>query len=268
MRPARPVRSRSPLRGLLIFIIVLAVLAVAADRIGLLVAERQIASKVQSSQNLSNRPSVDIEGFPFLTQVLANHYPAVRLQAQDMAVGNSDRRVRLADLDARLRDLKTIDRFSAATAETASGTALLTYQELSRALGVDLGYAGGGRVQASSSVEALGQRVTGTASAEVGVLGGDKLTFSSIRVGAPQADIAVPEQLTARFSSIFAKKLSLRGLPFHLRIQSLVATADGVRISATPRPDAELAPSASPPAADAARPDRSSSSSCNAYSSA
>jgi hypothetical protein len=220
---------------LLIFLIVFAVLVVAADRVSLLVAERQIASKVQSSQDLSSRPSVDIEGFPFLTQVLANHYPAVRLKAQDMPVGTSDRTVRLADLDARLHDLRTIDRFSGATAETANGTALLTYQELSRALGVTLGYAGGGRVQASSSVEVLGQTLTGTASAEVGIAGGDALTFSSIRVGVPQAGIAVPEQLSDQFSSIFANKLSLRGLPFHLRIQQLSATAEGVRISATAR---------------------------------
>jgi hypothetical protein len=231
----RPGRSRSPLRGLLIFVIVLAVLVVAADRIGLVVAERQIASRVQSSQELSQQPSVDIEGFPFLTQVVANHYPAVRLKAQDMTVGSRERRVKLADLDARLRDLRTVDRFSAATAETASGTALLTYQELSRALGVELGYAGGGRVQASSSVEVLGQTVTGTASAEVGVMGGDELTFSSIRVGVRQAGIAVPEQLTEQLSSIFANKLSLRGLPFHLQIQQLVATDEGVRISATAR---------------------------------
>jgi hypothetical protein len=220
---------------LLIAVIVLAVLAVAADRIGLLVAERQIASRVQSSQDLNRRPSVDIEGFPFLTQVLANHYPTVKLVAQDLAVGTSDRRVRLADLNARLHDVRTIQNFSGATAQTADGTAVLTYQELSRALGVTVGYAGGGRVQASSSVEVLGRTITGTASAEVGVAGGDQLTFSSIRVGVPQAGISVPQQLTDQFSSIFADKLSLRGLPFHLRIERLVAAEDGVRIAATAR---------------------------------
>jgi hypothetical protein len=234
-RARLPRRRRSPWVGLLILVIVLAVLLVAADRIGLLVAERQIASRVQSSQDLNRRPSVDIEGFPFLTQVLANHYPTVDLAAQDFTVGTSDRRVRLADLDARLHDVRTVDNFSGATAETADGTAMLSYPELSRALGVTLGYAGGGRVQASSSVEVLGRTITGTASAAVGVAGGDELTFSSIRVGVPQAGISVPEQLTRQFSSIFESKLSLRGLPFHLRIQQLIATEDGVRIAATAR---------------------------------
>ena len=216
-------------------LIVLAVLAVTADRVGLLVAERLIASRVQSSQELERRPSVDIEGFPFLTQVLANDYPTVTLVAQDFAVGSSDRRVRLAELDARLHDVRTIDKFSMVTVRTAEGTAVLSYQELSRALGVTLGYAGGGRVQASSSVEVLGQTLTGTASAQVGVTGGDQLTFSSVRVGVPQGGISVPKQLTEQFSSIFATKLSLRGLPFHLRIQQLAATEDGVRIAATAR---------------------------------
>lgn len=215
--------------------VVLAVLLVAADRIGLLVAERQIGSKVQSSQGLSQRPTVAIQGFPFLTQVLANRYPTVRLAAQDVKVGGNDRQVQLAELNARLNDVRTIDSFTGATAETASGTALLTYQELSRALGITLSYSGGGRLQASSSVEVLGQSVTGTASAAVGVAGGDELTFSAIRVGVPQAGVAVPQQLTDQFSSMFAKKLSLRGLPFHLQIQSLAATADGVRIAATAR---------------------------------
>ena len=228
-------RRRSPLRGLLVLVVVLAVLVVAADRVGLLVAERQIASRVQSSQDLNARPDVDIEGFPFLTQVLANDFPTVKLAAQDFVVGSSDRRLRLADLDARLHDVRAVDNFSGATAQTADGTAMLTYPELSRALGVTVGYAGGGRVQTSSSVEVLGKSVTGTASAEVGVAGGDELTFSSVRVGVPQAGVSVPEQLTDQLSSIFKSKLSLRGLPFHLRIQQLVATEDGVRIAATAR---------------------------------
>ena len=130
---------------------------------------------------------------------------------------------------------KTIDKFSGASVQTADGTAVLSYAELSRALGVKLGYAGGGRVQASKTVQALGQSVTGTASADVGVAGGDELTFSSVRVGLSQGGVTVPKEVTDQFASLFENKLSLRGLPFHLRIQSLVADEDGVHIAATAR---------------------------------
>ena len=235
VRAAPRSRPRRSPWSVLLVLVVLAVLVVVADRVALVVAERQIASRVQSSQNLNSRPSVDIAGFPFLTQVVANHYPTVRLTARGLTVGTGDRTVRLADLDARLHDVRTVDTFSSATAETADGTAMLSYPELSRALGVTLGYAGAGRVQARSSVEVLGKTVTGTASAEVGVAGGDELAFSSVRIGVAQAGISVPEELTKQFSSIFEHNLSLRGLPFHLRIQQLLATEDGLRIAATAR---------------------------------
>lgn len=233
--PVRARRRRSPLVTLLVVLVVLAVLAVVADRVGRVVAEQQIGKKVQSSQDLDRRPTVDIKGFPFLTQVVANRYPTVHLTAQNLMVGSADRQVRLADLDARLHDVRTIDKFSGASVQTADGTAVLSYAELSRALGVNLGYAGGGRVQASKTVQALGQNITGTASAAVGVAGGDELTFSSVRVGLSQGGVAVPKEVTDQFASLFEDKLSLRGLPFHLRIQSLVAGEDGVHIAATAR---------------------------------
>ena len=63
-------------------------LLVAADRIGRVVAENKVAAKVQSSQHLANRPAVHIEGFPFLTQVIANHYRAVKLDSDHLTVGS------------------------------------------------------------------------------------------------------------------------------------------------------------------------------------
>jgi len=233
--PVRARRRRSPLGILLVLLVVLAVLVVVADRVGQQVAERQIAKRVQSSQGLDRKPAVDIEGFPFLTQVASNHYPAVHVVAQNLTVGNSDRQVRLADLDARLHGVKAIDNYSGVSVETADGTAVLSYAELSRALGVSLSYAGGGRLQGTKSVTVLGQTVTGTASATVSVAGGDELTFSSVRVGVPQAGVTVPKEVTDQLSSLFENKLSLRGLPFHLRIQRLVADEDGVHIAATAR---------------------------------
>src|SRR5690348_14973565 len=99
-------RRRSPRRGLLILLAVVVLLLVAADRIGLLMAERTVASKVQSSQHLANRPAVHIEGFPFLTQVIANRYRAVKLDSDHLTVGAQDKRVALDSLDARLTGVR------------------------------------------------------------------------------------------------------------------------------------------------------------------
>ncbi len=65
-------------------IAVIVVVLVALDRIGLLIADHQIASRVQKSQGLSSSPSVSIKGFPFLTQVLSGHYGEVDVTVHDV----------------------------------------------------------------------------------------------------------------------------------------------------------------------------------------
>src|ERR1700731_1002361 len=63
---SRPRRRRRRGRGLIITLIVLIGLLVAADFGGKAFAENAIASKFDSS-GLGVKPSVNIEGFPFLT---------------------------------------------------------------------------------------------------------------------------------------------------------------------------------------------------------
>lgn len=53
---------------------VIVVLLLALDRIGVLIADQQIAKRVKTAQDLPSSPSVSIKGFPFLTQVLSGHY--------------------------------------------------------------------------------------------------------------------------------------------------------------------------------------------------
>jgi hypothetical protein len=226
-------RRRHPGRGLLITLIVLVLLVIAADRIGLLVAERVVASKVQSSQDLNRRPAVHIEGFPFLTQVVANHYQAVRLDSDQLTVGDQTKRVTLAALDARLTGVRATNHFSGVTADRVTATAKIGYSELSRLLGVPISYQPGGRVQAQRSVTVLGQTITGTVSARVTVPGGDTLGFSDVRVGVANTGIELPQAAVNELSAVFAQQLSLTGLPFRLRVDRLDAASQGVTVTAT-----------------------------------
>ena len=56
-------RRRHRGRGWLIALVVLAALLVAADRVAAAVTESRLAAKIQSSQNLSQKPAVSIDGF-------------------------------------------------------------------------------------------------------------------------------------------------------------------------------------------------------------
>lgn len=216
--------------------VVLAVLLVVADRVALLVADRAIASKVQSTQNLSRRPGVHIEGFPFLTQVIGNKYRAVRLNASDVTVGDSNRKVTMKTVNARATGIATTRNFSQATAHTVSGTATITYAELSHVVGVPLRYDGtgadgAGRVATTKTLSALGLSVTGSVSAEVNVLGGDRLQFSQVRVTLADTGVSLPQSTTDQFLSVFGNQLSLSGLPFGLRIDRIIATKAGVEVT-------------------------------------
>lgn len=226
------VRRRHGGRGLLVTLLVLLILLVAADRIGALVAERAVASKVQSSQHLDHRPGVHIEGFPFLTQVIANHYRAIRLDADQLTVGAQDKRVTLDSLDARLTGIRATGNFSGVTAEQVTATAKVGYAELSRLLGAPISYQQGGRLQTRQSVTVLGQTITGTVSAVVTVPGGDQLGFSDVRVGVADAAVGLPESAVDQLTSVFSQQLSLTGLPFGLRIRQLDPSSSGVRLTA------------------------------------
>ncbi len=224
-------------RGLLIFGVVVVVLLVAADRIALAVAERKVASKVQSAQNLASRPAVHITGFPFLTQVIANRYRTVRLSARGVKVGAGTNRIAISTLTAQLHGVRATGNYSGVTAETVQGTAELSYPELSRVVGAQLGFGGSGsdgtgRVQATRSVSALGQTISATVSAQVGITDGQLLTFSAVRVEVANG-VGVPQAVADQLSSIFKNQLSLAGLPFGLRIQRVVAGPAGVAVSAT-----------------------------------
>jgi hypothetical protein len=72
-------------KGPIIAVVIFVVLLIAADRISLIVAESQIADRVQKSQDLASRPNVSIKGFPFLTQVLFGRYHEVDVSVRGFA---------------------------------------------------------------------------------------------------------------------------------------------------------------------------------------
>jgi len=82
---SRPRRRRRRGRGLVITLIVLIGLLIAADFGAKAFAESAIASKIDSS-GLGTKPSVSIEGFPFLTQVAARNLKQIDISASNFTV--------------------------------------------------------------------------------------------------------------------------------------------------------------------------------------
>ncbi len=84
-RTPRRRRRRWPLI-LLIILVVLAGLFVVIDRVAVHVADNEFATQIQK-QGFSTKPSVSIQGFPFLTQVAARDFKDVRITANGEKAG-------------------------------------------------------------------------------------------------------------------------------------------------------------------------------------
>ena len=75
------------MRRLIVSVIVLVGLLVAVDRIGLVLAERDVAHRIQADQHLSATPDVTIHGFPFLTQLFGGTYDNVDVTVRNLPTG-------------------------------------------------------------------------------------------------------------------------------------------------------------------------------------
>src|SRR5579872_2153055 len=81
-------RRRGPLIAL-ITVLVIVILLVVSDRVANAFAENQMASQVQSSLNLSGKPSVSIQGFTFWTQLLAKDFKTVNMTASNETINSA-----------------------------------------------------------------------------------------------------------------------------------------------------------------------------------
>lgn len=231
--PAR--KSRWP--RVLIVVGFLLALLVAADRVALVFAERAAAKTIQSSQHLEHRPSVSVAGFPFLTQLVTGHFGKVTLRASDLTVGGEGRTVRIAQVTARLHDVKVPRDLSEVRSATAKATASITYTDLSTTLGVPLSYGGPspdhvGRITAHKTVDVAGQQLRGSATAEIKIEDG-ALRFLSPQVSVAGAGGNLPGSVVDLLSTVFGAPIALTHLPFGLKVDSVTADSHGVHVTLT-----------------------------------
>ena len=132
--PRAPRRRRRRGRGwiaLLITLVVLAVLFFIGDQVAKSYAQNMIAGKLQSQANLSTKPSVTIEGFPFLNQVAAHDVRTVDISATDVPAG----KLVISSVKATATGVHLNAGFNGATIDHISGTALITFSSLMDATG-------------------------------------------------------------------------------------------------------------------------------------
>jgi hypothetical protein len=222
----RPTRRRHRGRRALLILVILLGLAVLLDWGARLATERIAEQRFQSSQNLSERPDISIGGWPFLTQLAARKFRDVRVHATGLVVHTDGNDVRIQTLDARLHGVVPGGDLASAHADSATGTVLVTYPDLSKVVGVDLSYAGGDKIRASKTVTVLGQKIDVSASASITINSDGSLGFSNVTTNL--GNVQLPQQVTDLVTQALSKSVSLSGLPAGLKVTSVTADDAGV----------------------------------------
>ncbi|MCD9880277.1 LmeA family phospholipid-binding protein [Streptomyces guryensis] len=235
-------------------VVVLAAFLTLADRWALLYAERRAADELKDRMHLSAAPEVDIDGFPFLTQLADGRLKSVKVTVPDVAAD----RVTLARVTATAHDV----RLNAPDGPTSvrgagiprlDGDVLLSFDDLNRELGASqVTFTGQGhdRVLARGTIPVAGHDLRLRADARIGrdgehgiatQIGGMRLDIGDLATYRPGTRASQGLHLTRTSAARLAHETN--------KVKALFAVPEVVRrlgvpdsaVRAALRSDAELA---------------------------
>ncbi|MFB8775120.1 LmeA family phospholipid-binding protein [Streptomyces broussonetiae] len=231
------------LRILLIVVVVLGGLFVGADRLAVHFAEGEVADKLRTTENLATTPEVSIKGFPFLTQLVGGELEDVEVGIENYeANAGEGGTVRIDDLRANMKGVEFSGDYSSATANSATGTASIAYDELLRtaksepaqvapgvtAEVVGLSDGGDGKIKVAVEATVFGTKLP----RPVSVLSTVTAEGDTVRVQAEALpSIGGVEVGETQIRSITDFEQRIDGLPGGIQLDEVRAESDGVRIT-------------------------------------
>jgi hypothetical protein len=229
------------MKALLILVVLLLGLGVAADRVAVGVAESQVSTRLGDSGALHGRPSVDITGFPFLTQAFAGRYDDVRiaLTAAELGQPTGTRAdISLHGVHVPLSSVLS-GSVTKVPVDRIDGTATLSYALLAARVGpgTTLVREGNGlRITRTASV--LGQSFPLTAAGTLSLRGRDIVIDVQKASG---AGVQVPGFVLDQATRLLDLRYQVPALPFGLTLTSVRPAAGGVDVGISTK-NAVLAP--------------------------
>nr|WP_256861087.1 DUF2993 domain-containing protein [Streptomyces tsukubensis] len=184
----RGTRRRNRFAGLplalkaVVAIVALAAFLALGDRWAVLYAEHEAADQLKKSMHLTAAPEVDIDGFPFVTQVAAKRLDSVKVTVPDVAAD----RVSLAKVSATATGIHIHgdlpSSLKGADVSDVHGEVLLSFDDLNRELGasqVTFSSQGSDRVLARGTLPVAGHNLRVRADARI-QRSGDRAVATSI----------------------------------------------------------------------------------------
>jgi hypothetical protein len=216
-------------RKLLVYLLVIAALGVGGDRLAAHLAANEAERRLVAEGFTA--PSVQMHGFPFLTQLAARRFERVTLTADGLDAGDGEARAVTAELtDVHAPSSGPVQ----VAAMSASGT--VPYDVVLRAVGdpaLQLEQAAGGQVQVSRAVEVAGQSFDVVAKARVRASG------TRLRIVPTSLEVAGLASLDARLSALLSDQVAfvydIPDLPAGVRVEQVTATQTGFQVRVSGR---------------------------------
>jgi hypothetical protein len=221
----------SPLVATLIIVLVVALFGAGlyfGDRFAQHRAEQKAATALQPRLGTPQPPQVDIEGFPFVTQVASRLIDRIHVVADQIGTTN-DALLSLAHADLVLTDVATNDWFKTMNISHAEGTALLDYAKLSSLAGAPMTYGSDGRVELDIKTTVLGRDVEAVVSGTPRLNAKEQtMTLSDAKIAV--AGVNLPEFTSQALLVALLKPIPLKGMPLGMTVTRITAAEDGVHV--------------------------------------
>lgn len=218
----QPRRNRRPVVIAAGALLALLLVPLAVDRFATARVESRTATAFQAGMHTPSAPEVHVRGFPVLTQLAAGTLRHVDITAHDIPASDTTGPLPVSELSLRLEELKKSDDDTEALARSAEATALLSYPDLSAALGLEIS-----RGTRPDQVRASVLLPTGddvTVAATVSVLSGNRIAFKDFQVTGG----LLPEVGRIALGKVFERPIQLRNIPQGLHLRSVTTTESGL----------------------------------------
>jgi hypothetical protein len=227
-------------RRLLVFLVVLLLLLVLADRGAAVLAGGALGEQIRSTEHLDQAPDVSFAGFPFLTQAIQGTYQQVDarltevhggqgLTVQDLDVTLHGVHVGLADVISGALDQVTVDSTEAIGTITFAGLQEAADRRLpSGSGGLRMEAAGPDRVAFSGGYPTTLGTIKLAGQIQIQAVDGKlQLTVLADSLN------GVPAGVRDDIRSLLQRAVVMPALPLGLRVDSVSVTDAGIRLKAS-----------------------------------
>jgi hypothetical protein len=212
-------------------VIVVLILLVIADRVSKAVAENDIANQIKSADSQVN-PSVNIPGFPFLTQIVAHDINEIDISASNVPAGP----VTITSVNAVAKGVHVNGSFNGGKVDSITATVLVGFGSVSSALtsqsqgivGLTLASAGPDKIKATVSFAGVASlSETGTVTMK-----GNKVTIAFPPGGSGGGIAGAISSALGAGDSLSNLSFTIPKLPAGLQVASFNVTTQGIIVNA------------------------------------